>query len=130
MTSVRKRQLWKICNESNVWNNYPTKPKPDKLSRLFIIEPEDITKHEFTCSSFNKNGNKLATIDQRGNIYEFDFKIFKYQLVSRCGSCGNSITYSPKYDDITVALNNKDINIFECGQYKLSSKIKTSHKKK
>ena len=125
--SSRKRQLWRVSGESSIWNNYPTKPTPDKLSRLFVIETEDINKHQFTHSSFNKNGNKLVTIDQRGTIYEFDFKTFKCEVVSRCGINGDSICYAPTYDDITVALNNQFIHIFECGTYKLLAKIKTPH---
>eukprot|EP01084_Bolivina_argentea_P198377 339705_1 len=125
--STRRRQLWKVSGESSIWSNYPTKPIPDKLSRLFLIESEDVTRYEFVCSSFNKNGTKLATMDQRGNIHEFDFKTFKCQTVARCGVSGDAITYSPKYNDITVALNNKQILIFECGEYTLRAKIKTHH---
>lgn len=125
--SSRRRQLWRVSGESSIWNNYPTKPTPDRSSRLFIIETEDINKHQFTHSSFNNNGNKLVTIDQRGTIYEFDFKIFKCEVVSRCGINANSICYSPTYDDITVALDDETIHIFECGTYKLLAKIKTPH---
>ena len=125
--SGRRRSLWKVSGESSIWNNYPTKPSPDKLSRLFIIETEDTAKHEFVCSAFNCSGAKMATLDQRGTIHEFDFKTFKCETVARCGSSGRSLCYSPKYDDIAVALNNKSINIFQCGSYKLSATIKTQH---
>lgn len=125
--SSRKRSLWKVSGESSIWNNYPTKPCADKSSRLFILETEDVSKHEFVCSAFNSNGSKLATLDQRGIIHEFDFKAYKCETVARCGSTGRSLCYSPKYDDIAVALNNRNINIFECGSYKLCATIKTQH---
>ena len=63
-----KEQTWKIYGDKCVWDNYPTKEKCDNNGRLFILENEDIMKNQFIKCSWNKNGNKLATIDNRGNI--------------------------------------------------------------
>jgi len=125
--NYNRRLLWKVSGESNVWPNYPTQPTPDKKSRLFVLETEDVTKHEFSCSAFNASGSKLACSDQRGNLYEFDFKTFKCEIVSRCGVKAHCLCYAPKHDDIAVALNNSAVHIYECGTFKLLSTMKTPH---
>lgn len=124
----RRRQLWRVSGESSIWTNYPTKPVADKNSRLFLLETEDLNKLQFVRSAFNRSGSKLATVDQRGNVHEYDFKTFKCDTVSRCGLFGHAVSYSKRHDDIAVALHDKSIRIFECGTYRQSATIKTQHK--
>ncbi|ORX48655.1 WD40 repeat-like protein [Piromyces finnis] len=71
---------------------------------------------------------KMGAIDQKGNIYIFDFERNTYNLIARSGISANCISFNPyNKNEIIVGHTNKSIRSYNIGSKKLAVVLSSYH---
>ena len=68
-------KTWKVGGEGSLCQDLHWKSgnqNTDLKGKIITLKNEEMDKYQFVKAGFNEKGNKIATIDQRGTIYEFD----------------------------------------------------------
>ncbi|KAL6624162.1 WD40-repeat-containing domain protein [Neocallimastix sp. 'constans'] len=85
----------------------------------FLINENDIVK----LQQF-----KIGAIDQKGNIYIFDFEKNTFNLIARSGISGNCINFNPyNKNEIIVGHTNRSIRTYNIVSKRLDSILPTLH---
>lgn len=116
------------------------------ITRDLNIENERNTEENMSHDNSNTNMNnridlssnekdieklqqfKMGAIDQKGNIYIFDFEKNTYNLIARSGISANCISFSPyNKNEIIVGHTNRSIRSYNIGSKKLAAVLPTYH---
>jgi hypothetical protein len=75
------------------------------------------TLYAFDLVTFDENGENLACVDKRGNLFVFKLVLNKYSLVRRIGTTVTSLQFSKlKNSELLVALKDNSIHCYNIGK--------------
>lgn len=105
-----------------LWSGPPGKGPRGDLGVIRNLKGD--TRH-FVLSCFNRRGDRLVSVDQRGTVYAFHLLTNRYSLVARAGSRPTAACFSRRNaQEVVVAFADASVRGYDTDQCALSFSLK------
>jgi len=89
------------------------------LHSIYNVADVPLKTVHFLQAGFDRNGERLLAVDQRGNVYVFDLIRNKFELVHRTGTSCTAVAFNLRNpSEFLIGMPDFTVKCFDAGKFK------------